>query len=308
MRIGSVILVAVTLAFGSVIGAARTSAQDLENDSNQLKAMRDALVKRWGDVKTQVEEKNGAQFYSYEYVPPKEGEGKRRGFAAAEEEYKKAAWKGIQLILNKYCTFKKDNPNFDKDIYKKERPADLLKPASGAGSSDDKCSTSNLHKCQQDASAPDIAISVQFIDQIMRLMVSTKEFSEVDCGQFGESAKMPDVAPGSSASFDKCGDGDQHCYRNMVLYNAVRIIALSKTLHLMRYDMGLLEGLAQNQSDQAATELLVNRALQGVNVDTAIEDNKETWIHFTNLLGKIAQGQAAGSVFRPMVSQGSSNQ
>jgi hypothetical protein len=288
---------------------------ELQNDPEEIRKAKEAIKERLGDVKVKVEESNGALVYTYEYVPPKADESGARGYSALERTYVTLAWVGLQTILHEYCNFKRKNENYTKQIFEKQRPAELftkggIDPAVGPPA---PCSPSQLRVCQRDASAPDITLTVPFIDQIMRLMVSSRDITSqsFDCKSIFdmEGKNMPDSAEmPQTQSFDDCKSAPKQCFRNKVLYNAARIVALSKTLHTAKFDVALLEGLNTKMLDQAQLELLVAKALRGVDIDTAIEENKEMWIQFSNWLGKVAQGQASGSVFRPAGGQAPSQQ
>ena len=289
-----------------------SNVQPLLNDAEEIRKLKEGFKERLGDVELKVEEKNGALLYTYKYVPPKpDPQNQARGYSSLEIKYVKKAWTGLQTILLEYCKFKKNNQNYGKEIFQKERPADLF--TRGQADETTPCSGSALRACARDASAPDITLSVQFVDQVMRLMIASRDFSDqnfqcdsifdVNGQNMPDSPEMP-----QQQTFDNCeGQGAKHCFRNKVLYNAVRIIALSKTLHTAKFDISLLQGLDTKMHDQAGLETLVHGALDGVNVDTALEENREIWVQFSNWLSKLAQGQAAGSVYRPVVSSSGSN-
>lgn len=306
-------LVAASLAAAPLALSSHSTAQELKNDKDAIKQAKAALKKRMGDVKFEVKESKGALYYTYTYEPPEKCSDETRGYACLEKENVVKAWKGIQNILLQYCEFKKGkdgvNDNYKEMIFMKKRPADML-----TGNDSGKCEPQSLRACQRDASAPDIALSVPFIDQIMRVMVSSRDFDDkVNCqGLFkADGSNMPDkpdTSNSSDSSFDDCEKFPTKCARNQVLYNAVRLIAASQTLHTAKFDVALLNDLHSNISDQNGLEVLLNGALEGVDIDTAIEENREMWVQFTNWLGKVAQGQATGSVFRPMISASGSNQ
>lgn len=304
-RLVTAALLAAQLALSS-----HCTAQQLKNDKDAIKQAKEALKKRMGDVKFQVKESKGALYYTYTYEPPADCSNGTRGYACLEKENVVKAWKGIQTILKKYCEFKKgegENNNYSQEIFDKKRPADIL-----TGDEEGECGDGKLKACQRDASAPDIALTIPFVDQIMRIMVSSEDFAKnVQCGELfkADGSNMPDVPETDpQGTFDDCKKYPKKCSRNQVLYNAVRLIAASQTLHTAKFDATLLKNLNANVSDQAGLETLLANALEGVDIDTAIEENREMWVQFTNWLGKVAQGQASGSVFRPMISAAGSNQ
>jgi hypothetical protein len=281
------------------------------NDASKIQAFKNEFVEMFGDVEFEVENRNGVHLRNSRYIEPARVDG-RKAIDALDRSYLESVWSNMQTILREYCTYKAQDSNYEKDIYDKKRPASVLED----------------HKTERDnASAPDIALTVPFVDQIFKLMVSGQALQNVDCKSLFDSSidKMPSMdddsssatslsgtpspsTQGGGATFDDCKLEPKRCLRNKVVYTAARLIARSRTLHhyLFAYQQVLeftREPLYQKQVGD-----LVDHALEGVNIETEIEDNRERWIGFSNFLGKLAQGSANGSSLSSMISSGGSNQ
>lgn len=266
-----------------------------KNVSQEVKAFREEFVNLLGDIESEVQDRGGAQLVVSKFKAPK-SEDERRALERIDNENAKNAWKGLQVVLKAYCEFKAGDTNYTKDIFQKKRPASIF-------------DENNVKTAREDASAPDIPLTINFIDQVFKLMVNGKELvTKSDCEQFKEEAtNMPDATNdgsggggGASAdSFDNCKDKPKECLRNKVVLNAARIVARSRTLH--RY-VTLQEQAHQFAIDPYMIEqidFLIGRATDGVDIRSEIEANRELWVQFSNFISRLAQGQASSSIFRP---------
>jgi len=279
------------------------------NDVAKIQSFKSEFIEMFGDVEYQVEDRNGAHIRNMRYIEPARIDG-RKAIDALESDYLKSVWTNMQTILREYCAYKAQDSNYEKDIYDKTRPASVLED----------------HKTERDnASAPDIALTVPFVDQIFKLMVSGQALEKVDCEKVFDPSidKMPSIDPSSPTSvsatpaatsagsvdtFDDCQERPKQCLRNKVLYTAARLIARSRTLHHYLYAYQQTLQFGREPLYQKHLGELVDHALEGVNLETEIEDNREQWIGFSNFLSKLAQGTATGSTLSSMISSGGSNQ
>ena len=281
------------------------------NDVAKIQSFKREFIELFGDVEYQVEDRNGAHIRNMLYIEPARIDG-RKAIDALDRSYLESVWTNMQTILREYCAYKAQDSNYEKELYDKLRPASVLED----------------HKTERDnASAPDIALTVPFVDQIFKLMVSGQALQKVDCAALfnpsidtmpsmndESSSKVsasatPAAAPASSNdTFDDCKSEPKRCLRNKVIYTATRLIARSRTLHhyLFAYQQSLQFTREPQYQEQVGD--LVDYALAGVNLETEIEDNRERWIGFTNFLSKLAQGSASGSSLSSMISSGGSNQ
>ncbi len=276
---------------------AQGSNGEKHKNGSKLQEFEQEFVKLLGDIKLSVEDKSGAHVRTVQFIQPEKIEG-RRALDYVDRKNIEEVWENTQKVLQEYCKFKGGDDNYSKDIFDKLRPAKVF---------DDK-------KDERDkASAPDMPLTIPYVDQIFRLMASGQPLVKDKCSQLFDSSvdKMPSIddTAGAAATFDDCQNEPKKCLRNKVILTGVKLVARSRTLHQYLY---LID--AANRLSAASPEVqnmlgqLVDNALEGVNIETEIADNRERWIGFSNFLGQLAQGQAAGSVFRPMISAAGSNQ
>jgi len=277
---------------------AQGSQGEKHQNGNKLQEFVQELVKLVGDIKIKVEDKNGAHLRTLEFIQPTEKIDDRRGLDAVDRKNIEEVWKNTQLVLQEYCKFKSGQTNYTKQIFEKERPAKVFE--------DKKTERAK-------ASAPDMPLTIPYVDQIFRLMASGAPIKASECQQvFSEDvSKMPSIqdTSGSAGTFDDCKNKPKTCLRNKIILTGVKLVARSRTLHQYLYLLDTANKLTS--ASPAVHDLfvrLVDHTLEGVNIETEIADNRERWIGFSNFLSQLAQGQASGSVFRPMISAAGSNQ
>lgn len=275
------------------------------NDAAKISQFKNEFVDLFGDIEFEIENRNGVQLRNARYIEPASVNG-RKGLEALDRTYLESVWTNMQTILREYCKYKAQDSNYEKPIYDKKRPASVLED----------------HETERDnASAPDIALTVPFVDQIFKLMVTGQSLEKVDCeGAFNPSVDtMPSMddspssttstnSAGAGATFDDCAAEPKLCLRNKVIYMSARLIARSRALHHYLFAYQQAKEFVREPVYQEQVGDLVDRALEGVNLETQIEDNRERWVGFSNFLSKLAQGSATGSTLSSMISSGGSNQ
>lgn len=272
------------------------SGEKHKNQDAKLNAFEQEFVELLGDVKLSVEDKNGAHLRTIQFIQPKEKDG-RRAIDYVDRQNIEQVWKSTQEVLKEYCKFKASDQNYDSQIFQKKRPASVL---------EDK-------KDERDkASAPDMPLTVPYVDQIFRLMASGQPIAAGKCDTMFDPSidKMPSVddTSGSADTFDDCDKKPKQCLRNKVILTGVKLVARSRTLHQYLYLLETAHQLAREPEYNSLINNMAESILETVNLESEIEDNRERWMGFSNFLSKLAQGQATGSVFRPMVSAAGSNQ
>jgi hypothetical protein len=303
------------IVFDDVISKASASndltGKQHPNDSSKIQAFKTEFVELFGDVEFEVENRNGVHLRNSRYIEPARVDG-RKAIDALDRSYLESVWTNMQTVLREYCKYKAQDANYEIDIYEKKRPASVLE--------DRKTERDN-------ASAPDIALTVPFVDQIFKLMVPGKSLEQVDCEEVFDPSldRMPSIDDDSTSSssisatpaptvagrgttFDDCKAEPKSCLRNKVIYTAARLIARSRTLHHYLFAYQQVAEFVREPLYQKQVGDLVDHALEGVNIETEIEDNRERWIGFSNFLAKLAQGSATGSSLSTMISSGGSNQ
>lgn len=277
---------------------AQGSQGEKHKNGQKLQEFVQELVKLVGDIKIKVEDKNGAHVRTLEFIQPTQKDDKRRGLDAVDRKNIEEVWENTQKVLQEYCKFKSGDDNYSKDIFQKLRPAKVFE--------DKKTERAK-------ASAPDMPLTIPYVDQIFRLMASGQPIKKDECQNvFNHSVdQMPSIddTTGSADTFDDCKNKPKTCLRNKVILTGAKLVARSRTLHQYLYLLDTANKLTS--ASPAVHDLfvrLVDHTLEGVNIETEIADNRERWIGFSNFLGQLAQGQASGSVFRPMISNANPNQ
>ncbi len=232
-------------------------------------------------------------------IPPESRES--RGFKLRWWQNKKVVWTAWYTIFDKYCKFKVENPNQGREIFQKKGPAAEL-------------SQSDLLK----ASADDLKITANLIDQIFKLWVQSTNIEDptkITCDFEGSADEtMPQTV--TPARVDNCKTQPKDCDRNKIMFKFVERIALSKTLSEYRDAFNDAMGMANGQSPfmlSLVTEVMckslrmndkisssVGREICDIDhfFDTMAYENREGWVRETNQLSKLAQGYGGSSVFR----------
>jgi hypothetical protein len=287
-----------------------------KNDSNEVKAFREEFVKLLGDIESEVQVRGGAQLVVSKFLAPT-NEGELRALELIDRDNAVKAWTGLQVVLKAYCEFKAGDENYTKEMFEKTRPASIFDQTGGIFGIGSGLIGADVKQAREDASAPDIPLTINFIDQIFRLMVNGKEIVEKsDCDQFKKEAKdMPDAtkdasggSAGGAATFDDCKKEPKECLRNKVVLNAARIVARSRTLHRYANMQEQAHQFAPDPRTSDQIDFLIGRATDGVDIRSEIEANRELWVQFSNFISRLAQGQASSSIFRPGSSSSVPNQ
>lgn len=257
--------------------------------NSQATQFKDEFTNLLGDFETKAEDNGtGAQRREWKYKKPKDIDG-RAAFEGVEFAYTQKAWEGLQTILQEYCRFKQGDTNYGEDIFKKKRPAKVL---------EDK------DEQRQNASAPDMPLTVSFVDQLFKLMVVGKDEKALDCNsEFPtDKSKMPGHSSGiaTTASFDDCSANASECLRSKVVYNAVKIVARSRALHRYKYilDIALRFAAKNPEYERLVTQLFLN-SLSTVDIDDELVLNRTLGVQYSDFIGRLAQGQMSSNIFRP---------
>ncbi len=283
-----------------------------DNQTTLVDALKREYIERLGDMEFELQDKNGATMRITRFIQPVVIDG-RKGIDAADYRNIVSVWSNLQTILREYCAYRAQDGNYSVEIFDKERPAGVLE----------------RKQTERDgASAPDIPLTVPFVDSLYKLMVPRQAPTPGECNQIfdprveampsldddqqGGAQSLPVAGQaGMSATistFDDCKLQPKRCLRNKVIHAAVRLVARSRTLHEYMILLRTAEQFARQPEYQGLLRDHIEHALEGVSVESEIEDNRERWISFSNFLGKLAQGQATGSGLSSMISSSSPNQ
>jgi hypothetical protein len=266
--------------------------------NQQLKELREEFKKSVGDLtlKIQAEEGDGgklARRIKIEYDRPEEKDGRwgveRRAYEESEE-----VWKNLLNLLNKVCEYKKKNENNSKEPTEKTLGAQAVQwtPEMWKG-----------------ASAPDIVMTENLLQQLFSLSRPSKDLEKIDCNN--------DYPPGGEVEFpngvfgeanqnmpDSCQKGEDQkpapCIRFKVLNKFATIIGTSRALHTYDALKQISERFAKDPATLAMTERLFVELIGDGEIGELIDRNRDDWFSFTLTLAKYMQGQQGGGAnFRP---------
>ena len=283
-----------------------------EQNTQNLSAFKDDLTKWVGDYKISSDGNEPlTQVSKPEFVPPTE---QRKGPYANNayiigyewKVYKESesAWKAINKVMKEYCEFKKTNSNESKEIFEKERPSKAIKDIKDWGK------TQSI----------DIGLTINFIDQFFKLMLSRKILKELKCDLFNESSNLPDereMQVDNGSNFDTCdSSANSPCLARLILYNVAKFIGkhnaewFYRDLSLLSLKRSLRTGVNHAASDiwsQQTAQLFCHslNLPQPCNpvatFDERMWQNKLAFQAFGDKFAKFAQGQGGASVFKPVV-------
>jgi hypothetical protein len=262
-----------------------------------------------GDIKFRKEDKDGFEVDDWEFDNPVEDG--RKAIDKRSQERAKEAYKGMLQILRETCNFKNKDENYKKPIFEKAKPSDLLSQTRGGwfNSGFTYLGGDNLSEARKNASAPDMPLTVNFIDALYSVAVGQADLSGAswssggECGQiFNENKEMPDESPDaakeSGLGLEACKNGT--CLAHRIIAEAARFIGRSRVYHeyvlLIRTTFRLVPF---NDPNRKFVNALIEENLNYINLESAMADNRERWINFTNKLSAIAQARVGSTVFRP---------
>jgi hypothetical protein len=295
-------------------GAYVTAQQQVQN-----KDTKDALLKWVGDIEISANVAEGGVsrgdllFSSETKVTPKDATTQAGADEPQGNIYKLLMhrtnlelWKHMNTVMKVYCEHKKSEDNYEKDLFKKERPSQALERNA-------KDAWGKIHSF-------DIRISINLVDQLFKLFVGRTPIKEVKCESFqGNVESMPslnqsefDSEPtGGDGTFDSCeGANGKTCLRNIIMFKVVQFISISQVNHYYRSIWLSSNMRTQEESDRKLLDYLFCSQLKFAGeqsewpcdpsheLSLRVEQNSMSWVEFTNQLGKLAQGQGGSSIFR----------
>lgn len=283
-------------------------ATDGEQNTQNLSHFKDDLTKWVGDYKISSDGNQPLiQVSKPEFVPPtetKQGSDVIRGYEWKVYKESESAWKAINKVMKEYCEFKKTNSNESKAIFEKERPSTAIR------SIEDWGKTQSI----------DIGLTINFIDQFFKLMLSRKILKELNCELFNESSDLPDereMQVDDGSNFDTCdSSANSPCLARLILFNVAKFIGkhnaewFYRDLSLLSLKRSLRTGVNHAASDiwsQQTAQLfchslnLPQPCKPVATFDERMWQNKLAFQEFGDKFAKFAQGQGGASVFKPVV-------
>lgn len=272
-------------------------------DINQLNELREDFIKMVGDVEINLNANKAkyARDIDIKYIAPAIVErmtaknDKRRGVARVNYEEVQLVWQNINLILFDYCKWKQDNPNSGK-----KKPFELETSTTTA-----KIGTEpqeNVGTSWELSSAPDITMSVNVIDQVLKLYEDNRPQGSLDCGAlYLQEDDIPDTADANSndINLNDCGP-KQGCLKNRVVLHLSYMIARSRTLHTYRALYNISSRFVTDEFTGELLDKLFDRVFSGMDINSELEVNRARYFDFVNHMGQLTQGSiGAGPLMRP---------
>ena len=272
-------------------------------DTTQIRELREDFIKLVGDVEINLNVNNAlyARDIDIKYVAPviverhSDPNDKRRGVARVNWEEVQIVWQNINLILFDYCKWKENNPNSGK-----QKPFEL--ETSTTTNKIGQEPQENMGTSWELSSAPDITMSVNVIDQLMKLYEEHRPKGNLDCGALKLDEKgIPDSADANAddINLNDCGP-KQGCLKNRVVLHLSYMIARSRTLHTYRTLYNISRRFVTDEFTGELLNKLFDRAFSGMDVNAELEANRGRYSDFVSYMGQLTQGSiGAGPLMRP---------
>ena len=274
---------------------------ELYYKNKKIEALIDEVTATVGDFKIELEDtgKGGvARAYKITYEKPTEQKNGQWGLSNKARKETEKVWKNLNDLMNKLCTFKRTNDNNNLEPIAKKTAA-----------------TSGIWPPQmwKDASAPDIVITQNILEQIFLVSRQSKDLSELECDKEfppGDEKQVPfegEFADADVKNPDLCtivSSKVTPCLRFQVLYNMASIIGTSRALHTYDILEHMMDRFAKDPVTQELNKRLFKELLGDGAIGTEIDKNRDRWAALTLYMARYTQGQqGSGGTFKP----GSSN-
>ena len=269
------------------------------NDRERLEALREDFVTMVGDVEFVLNSNKSklARDVQINFIAPKSlnGTDRRRGVAKVNWEEVKVVWQNFNLILYDYCKWKESNPNSAKNL-----PFQL----------ETSITTDKIGQYNQEgvgtswdlASAPDITITMNVVDQVMKLYEEHRPAGALQCDALKlDENDIPDEPNANSGdmNLNDCGK-KQGCLKNRVVLHISYMIARSRTLHTYRALYNLSRRFVTEPLAGELLDKLFDRTFSGMDVNAELQSNRGRYFEFVQHMGKLTQGAlGAGPLLRP---------
>lgn len=217
----------------------------------------------------------------------------RRGVARLNFEEVMVVWQNINTLLYQYCKWMESNVNTNGQLFKMETSTTTDK----IGGNID-----GLGNPWELASAPDITLTMNILDQIMKKHLEYQPIKDLKCEalQLDEN-DIPEegAAPSGGENLNDCGP-KKGCLKNRIVLHLSYMIARSRTLHTYS---SLYTIASRFVTEPLAGELLnrlFDRAFSGMNISAELEANRARFQDFVSHMSLLTQGElGAGAVLQP---------
>lgn len=278
-------------------------------DKGQLDELREDFVNMVGDVVIDLNANKSqyARDIDLKFIAPTRmdrcsgasctpGGDQRRGVSRINWEEVQVVWQNINQILFEYCKWKENNPNSGKQ-FPFELETSTTTQAIGQQSQEGVGTPWEL------ASAPDITMTVNVIDQVLKLYEDHRAKGDLQC----DKLKLDETAIPSDANINSNGDtnlndceANQGCLKNRVVLHLSYMVARSRTLHTYRALYTVSHRFVTDKFTGELVDKLFDRAFSGMNVNQELEENRARYTDFISYMGQLTQGSiGAGPLMRP---------
>lgn len=268
-----------------------------QDRNEQIKELRKDVLENVGNLKivSKADDKDGiARIVTITYVEPTKKENNQSGLSRIAGHETKKVWENLNELMHQLCKFKQGNENNGLEPIAKKTAS------TGAGW------TPEMWK---DASAPDIEIKQNILEQIFLVSRLSTDLSELKCDTEFPSGKGLEVpfldkfAPADEKNPDLCikkGEKVTPCLRFKALYNMASIIGNSRTLHRYELLMAKTDKYAMDPMMERMLTQLFDRILGDDEIGVFIDKNRDRWAELILYMARYMQGQqGSGGTFKP---------
>lgn len=263
----------------------KLEAEQRARQNETLDEWKEEFKDRIGDITTTYTNREGWIEQTFTVKPGTRSLDKDANKAA------EAAYKGMMKILRKYCNFKAGSSNYYTGMFQKKKPGDLLL---------------ELKEEREDASAPDMPLSINYIDALFNSTMGDDEFTEdgwfvpgTCSAVFDATKEMPDSGPNLESGITMKDCKENTCLIHQLIAAGARFVGRSRVYHEYLILLRTAMRMTTNNQQRELLNYLIEQNLDNLNLQSEIADNQERWISFTNQLSAIAQGRVGSTIFRP---------
>ncbi len=277
--------------------AAEAADPEKQHSNQDLEALRKEYIDLVGDWTIKAESVGTDKLQRRYKVQREKGEKQeeRRGFERRQYEESKQVWESILKLLNKVCEFKVNNANNSREPTQKQLSAQA---------------TNWDADSWKDASAPDILMTENLLQQLFMLSKPSKELQDITCSdEYPERVIFPFDVQFSEASSDEpdachpggVGEGEPRpCNRYIVVNKMAIIIGTSRALHTYDALDRISQRFALDEDTLKIHKKIFAEVLGEGEIGILIDQNRDDWLKLTLTLAKYLQGlQGGGANFRP---------
>lgn len=275
-----------------------SGAQQPAKDRNeQIKELQKDVLENVGDFKivSKADDKDGiARIVTTTYVEPTKKENNQSGLSRIAGQETKKVWENLNELMHQLCKFKQGNENNGLEPIAKKTAS------TGAGWKPEMW---------KDASAPDIEIKQNILEQIFLVSRLSTDLSELKCDTEFPSGKglgvpfLDKFAPADEKNPDLCikkGENVTPCLRFKALYHMASIIGNSRTLHRYELLMAKTYKYAMDPVQEGMLKQLFDRNLGDDEIGIFIDKNRDRWAELILYMARYMQGQqGSGGTFKP---------